>query len=86
LLDAQVLLTPNPSSDLVNIQASFRESPGQLQISIVNALGQAIRSSFLEVDHTEFQTQLQVSDLTPGMYLVQLRAGDRYTTLRLVIE
>jgi hypothetical protein len=86
LLDAQVLLTPNPASDLVTIQASFRESPGQLQISIVNALGQSLRSSFLEVDHTEFQTQLQVSDLTPGMYLVQLRAGDRYTTLRLVIE
>lgn len=85
-LNAKAVLTPNPASEMVQLDVTFQENPGQVQISVVNALGQVQQSFTQEVGHTSFQTMLNVSDLTPGMYLVQLRAGVRYTTLRLIVE
>ncbi len=85
-LNGQARLTPNPATDKVVLEANFREIPGRLDISVINALGQVQQSFVQDAAQTAFQTQLDVSGLTPGVYLVRLSDGARYTTLRLVVE
>lgn len=79
-------LTPNPATDKAVLSATFQQAPGRLNISVINALGQVQQSFAQEAAHTAFQTQLDVSGLTPGVYLVRLSDGARYSTLRLVVE
>lgn len=86
LLNGKVRLTPNPATDKVVLEANFREIPGRLDISVINTLGQVQQSFVQDAANTAFQAQLDVSGLTPGVYLVRLSDGARYSTLRLVVE
>lgn len=83
-LNVKAMLSPNPATESVELALSFRETPGDLNFSIVDALGKVQKSWTQEIGRTEYQTTLNVADLSPGMYLVHLRAGDRLTTLRFV--
>lgn len=85
-LNGQARLTPNPAADKVVLEANFREIPGRLEISVINALGQVQQSFVQDAAQTAFQAQLDVSGLTPGVYLIRLSDGARYSTLRLVVE
>ncbi|MBK7335734.1 MAG: T9SS type A sorting domain-containing protein [Saprospirales bacterium] len=83
-LNVKAMLSPNPATESVQLALSFRETPGELTFSVVDALGKVQKSWTQQVGQTEFQTTLNVADLSPGMYLMHLRAGDRLTTLRFV--
>lgn len=60
MLDAQVVIYPNPSSNLINIQSHY---PIQY-INIYNVLGAKVQ--------TETNTQFSVSNLQNGMYFIQV--------------
>ncbi|MCB9283329.1 MAG: VCBS repeat-containing protein [Lewinellaceae bacterium] len=83
-LQVKAALSPNPASNDLRLTLAFREIPGELTLSIVNALGQEMQSTTLVAAQPTLQTTLDVADLTPGMYFIQLRAGNRVHTLRFV--
>ncbi|MBK7406835.1 MAG: VCBS repeat-containing protein [Saprospirales bacterium] len=83
-LHVKAVLSPNPASESLRLTMVFQDNPGTLTVSIVDALGQVQFTDTRDVFQTTLQTALDVSKLTPGMYFVQLRAGDRFTTLRFV--
>ena len=84
ILQVKTVLSPNPASTELRLTMTFEENPGDLRVSIVNALGQEMQSTVWEAAQLSLQTTLDVTDLTPGMYFVQLRAGNRVQTLRFV--
>jgi hypothetical protein len=59
---------PNPAVDIVNIVSDYTMK----QIVVINHLGQTVVS----IDPHARNIQLDVSALTPGMYILRIRAND----------
>ncbi|MFL5752681.1 MAG: T9SS type A sorting domain-containing protein, partial [Bacteroidia bacterium] len=68
---------PNPANDQVSIDCAPNSS-----ISIVNLLGQNV----IELVTRDRSTKIDISQLTPGIYLVKIKADTGSNTARLIIE
>ncbi len=72
---------PNPSNELINIKLEIL-SETNTTIEITNTLGQVVLSKAL----TQNITQLNISDLTKGIYFITVKTGDKTSTQKLVIN
>lgn len=66
-----ILLYPNPAKDMLTIDNA---TPGT-RVAVINAVGQQMQSALL-LSNT---SQLDISSLPPGVYLLQLTDGDGRT-------
>lgn len=64
----EISIFPNPAKDILNV--SFSADSKEISISILNQLGQVIRTQ--NVAGGTKTTQLQVTDLTPGNYFINV--------------
>ena len=71
---------PNPSNELVTIQVD--ELIMNMEISVINALGQTVYTEMATNNLTTINTSL----FSEGLYLVQLKSNDQITTEKLVIQ
>lgn len=69
---------PNPSSGVLNIRT---EEPGAYTVQVYGLNGQALFSH----NSTETVTQIDLSQLSSGIYLLQVRGAGRYGVQRIVI-
>lgn len=76
----EAVVFPNPASDFVGIQASEDFDGGT--VSLFNASGRLLREATLE----DGVAELNLENLPAGLYLVQIRKGDRVVTQRLAIN
>ncbi len=76
-----VLLYPNPASNefTVNLGASIE---GDVEIAIVNSLGQTIQ----QLSTSSTQTTVDVSNLTTGIYFINIQTQTQSTTKKLLVK
>lgn len=67
----QIQLYPNPTGDIINIQAPFFQRGG-LTVDIYNLSGLKVAESFFGTGSNTYK--LNISGLEPGIYLVKLKA------------
>ncbi|MEM1219377.1 MAG: T9SS type A sorting domain-containing protein, partial [Bacteroidota bacterium] len=81
-LDATVNLFPNPASDVLTVDVRFAQNVrGNVQLEIQNTLGQVVYR--MERPSQEAWTeQIEVGDLTAGMYILNLRQDGQVQSLR----
>ena len=70
-----VRVWPNPVSKLVNIQVSY-DKPLNLNITLYNQSGQAVRTTKAENQANTSVTALDLSLLPPGTYILNLSSED----------
>jgi hypothetical protein len=85
-LEADVALFPNPASGITNLKLAFPEAPGELEITLTDIHGRTQRQWQLDGVAERFETQLDLSGLSPGMHFVRLRSGERFATVRVMLE
>lgn len=68
---------PNPFTDIVSLQL---DGLSNVPYQVLDVVGKVVRSGILTND----QTPLNLSDLTPGTYLLQLQTTEQPQTIRLV--
>jgi hypothetical protein len=73
-----VRMFPNPANDYVNLQSHNMIS----KVEIVNALGQVVHSSNPDAGNCS----VDLSGMTPGLYLVNIHAGNNITTSKLMVK
>jgi hypothetical protein len=71
-------ISPNPNDGLVTINASNEMD----RISIVDLAGKVV----FETDASGFETQLELSHLKSGVYLVKVASGSETSTERLIMK
>ncbi|MDA9310489.1 M36 family metallopeptidase [Flavobacteriaceae bacterium] len=82
LLDSGIILYPNPANQTVNI--SVTQASGNANVSIFDINGRLILTKEISLDTT---TSLDVSQVTSGVYLVQVTAQEGFTkTTKLIIQ
>ncbi|MAT14410.1 MAG: hypothetical protein CMJ46_03980 [Planctomyces sp.] len=82
----RVDLCPNPSSGEVTIFI-FGAQGKEPRIQVFDLFGNLVQTEFPGiVDGTDFSYSFDLAHLTPGVYSVQLRTGDRITAKRLILQ
>ena len=66
---------PNPVSDQLQISLENKWQ-GELNIQVVNALGQTVRSTSFEKNETHFSQQMSVAELPVGVYRLLVSDGE----------
>lgn len=71
---------PSPASDQVNIVSNAQ---GNAQVSLINLAGQVV---FTENYNSLTQRQINVSDLSEGLYFVQVASDNSYVTKKIMVK
>ena len=71
-------LYPNPATTTVYLGDEWSSAP--VQVQVVDALGRTVLQDQLN------QPVMDISELSPGVYFVNARQGDRYSRDRLLVE
>jgi hypothetical protein len=81
--EQSVVLSPNPSTGLVNVNVSGAEK--NVRINIVNVIGSEVYN-FNTTDVTSsFSKQIDLSSLSNGTYLVKVQSAGKTTIKRLIV-
>lgn len=70
---------PNPARDILNLERD-KNAPGLVTYSLVDIAGRVVRSGQIN-DQTK---QLNIGDLAPACYLLQLSGGGEFVSYRLM--
>jgi Secretion system C-terminal sorting domain len=77
-------MSPNPASDVLNLDMNF-EKPTDIQVRIFNNIGQVVWAKKMENILRGSQT-LDLSRLNAGIYAVEISDGQIRTNKKLVIS
>jgi len=75
---------PNPANDFVNIR--FNENTENVNIELTNALGQVVYAEVIDNTYSGESTELNTSNLMPGIYFVKIASEGKLSTQKLIIE
>ncbi len=76
---------PNPATEQLQVRFDFGEVAPNLNLRLVNALGQVVAQHYLGDTMTD-QLSLDVSKLPAGIYLLELASGKERVARTLVVE
>jgi hypothetical protein len=79
------VIYPNPVHDLLNIRLN-NELTGKVTLQIFNARGSRLHSMVLDKGSLSLETSVDVSRLTPGIYVVELMYGPNMRTIEKFIK
>ena len=72
----RLMVYPNPTTNQLNIQASFDKHVSSVQLSLINSTGQIILKKTLNANDNTITETLDMSQLQTGLYVVNLRLED----------
>lgn len=78
--DEQFIIYPNPANNLVNIKT--KAAAGNTQVEVFDINGRAVMQTKLSTD----QTQIDISNLTTGVYILKIANDTATQTEKLIIE
>ncbi|MGJ8684186.1 MAG: S8 family serine peptidase [Nonlabens sp.] len=79
-----ISLYPNPASDMVYLEIDNSNLQEDLNIQIMNSLGQVIHN--LEARKNDNLIKVDVNDYSTGLYFVSIQSGNLQTTKKLIIK
>ncbi len=79
-------LYPNPASEKLNISFDLN-TPSIVNIEVMNIMGQMVQKNKFNIQNTGNHTvELNINDLSAGMYLINTTIGDNKVTRKLVVR
>jgi len=79
-----MILYPNPAQDQVNYELiGFSEN---VRITVFNSVGQLVKEERIQTSGLSFNGEIDVNDLSPGIYLIKAYDGELEKTERIIIQ
>ena len=82
-IDMQINAYPNPVTNTLTVEVTLKE-PSKLRLSLFNSIGKESGTWQLNEEATVHKTQLNMSELMGGVYLLQAQAGKQKVVKRVV--
>ena len=79
------VLFPNPASKIVNLKLNIANN-SPIQIQLINHLGQLVRTIETTGKIGENNIEINLTDVSEGIYMVKIKAGNAVTTKKLIVE
>ncbi|RYU78451.1 T9SS type A sorting domain-containing protein, partial [Hymenobacter persicinus] len=86
LTAASVSLYPNPAHRSFTVLVPAVSGVSQARLTLVNVLGQTVRTSLLALPAAGAQTTMDVQDVPLGVYLLHIQAGATTITKKVVVN
>ena len=83
--EAQILLSPNPAREKVDINIQLEDTAEDLQIRIFDTNGRQITERNFQ-NRSTLNTALDVTEWASGIYFLELNNGKKRKTVELVVE
>ena len=83
-LDAEVVLSPNPATDFVQLKVEAAQALGDLNVAVFDETGRAVLASGFAKQGPSFQQTMDVKDFAPGVYWIKIESGGKLKTLKFV--
>lgn len=77
---------PNPAHRAVSLSLPVVPGAGKAQVTLLNAVGQQVRSSSVLLGSSTIRAELDLTGVAPGLYTVRVVAGGQAASQRLVVE
>jgi hypothetical protein len=77
---------PNPAQRAASLELPAMPGAVRAQISLLNALGQVVRSFSVGLSSATTHTHLDLLGVAPGLYTLRVQAGGQVATQRLAVE
>jgi hypothetical protein len=77
---------PNPAHRAVSLTLPAVPGASKAQITLLNSVGQQVRSSDVTLSNSATRTDLDLTGIAPGLYTVRVIAGGQAASQRLVVE
>ena len=81
LRDTKLVAYPNPTSGILTVESSFTEEE-TCTIELINAYGQVILNQKMNIIGGKFD--IDMSDVSSGLYLLQIRTGRTVQSIRVI--
>jgi len=78
-------LYPNPAKDHATLEMVL-DYPSPVDVKVYNTVGQLLKTTNTKGNFGENKIQVDLSGLSNGIYLVEIKAGTASTTKKLIIE
>ncbi len=76
---------PNPTNGLLTVEARLASAVPQVNVSVLNTLGAQVLNRHFANATAHFIGQLDLGALSPGMYLVNVKADEQNITRKIVV-
>ena len=84
--NATILFYPNPATELINLNYSLTEN-SDVNIYVYDLNGMEIKSdSFSNLQRSNHKTTLNLKDLSTGLYIVKIEAGQTIITRKIQVN
>jgi hypothetical protein len=77
---------PNPAHHAVSLSLPAVAGASKAQVTLLNAVGQQVRSSSVMLGSTTTRAELDLTGVAPGLYTIRVVAGGQAASQRLVVE
>ena len=84
--DDRLMVYPNPSSSLVNVEFRLNNDDRLLKISMLDIYGREVRIFSNPAEHNQKIFQLPITGIAPGSYILVLRTEKNIYTHKLIIQ
>ncbi len=81
----EISLYPNPATDKLNIQTSFKEDENMM-VKISDLLGKTIRYEVIPVNKGTQTSTLKLNDMASGMYIIYITSANLEFSKELIIQ
>ncbi|MBW6481105.1 MAG: T9SS type A sorting domain-containing protein [Bacteroidales bacterium] len=82
--EENILVYPNPATN--EVYMSFRNYQGDAEIKVFNITGNVIISESLKIYSDDYRLRLPLKGLKPGIYFINVKAGDQISNLKLIVN
>ena len=76
---------PNPATSNVNVRIDLKNND-KVQVSVMNLVGQVVKTLVTNGQIGENNINVELSGLTSGIYMVNVKVGNNSSTKKLVVE
>ena len=83
-LQSFIKLYPNPTNGIVNLEIS--QGNEDMIIEVMDIIGQIIYSKQFEINNTKTIEQIDLSNITKGIYFIKIYTGDIIKIEKVVIQ
>ena len=82
--DASVMLYPNPSNGVFNLNVNGY-ADNQFELNVSNSMGQIVYTKSITVNNADYNEQINLMNVAPGMYQISLKNNDLNLNYSVVI-
>lgn len=84
--NAGVNIYPNPATNVLNIEWNMQQGAGNATVSIMDVTGRKVLGAVVDMSATGGVAPINVTGLTPGMYLLQVKGNGLSVTSKVEIK